>query len=181
MDPTSGNDLSTANSNDASKAQWFTSLKKQLLEYTEDARSASSSTCYEILDGPDPGLHLTGIDDINLPLSTEGADLIVDVLCHEEHKEFGEHQEHQDLCLHVQGVRWDDELRRNVEKVGRDLDIPGVVYGRLRSVQLMFQEGAVYEVPCGCITSSQGETAGVVAKLNIALPSKPDREGRFYS
>jgi hypothetical protein len=44
MDPTSGNDLSTVNSNDASKAQWFTSLKKQLLEYTEDARSAPSWT-----------------------------------------------------------------------------------------------------------------------------------------
>ena len=59
-----------------------------------------------------------------------------------------------------------------MEKVGRDLDIPGVAYGRPRSVQLIFQEGAVYEVPRGCITSSQGETAGVVAKLNIALPSK---------
>lgn len=68
-----------------------------------------------------------------------------------------------------------------MEKVGRDLDIPGVAYGRPRSVQLIFQEGAVYEVPCGCITSSQGETAGVVAKLNIALPSKPDGEGRLYS
>jgi hypothetical protein len=110
------------------------------------SRSSSSNT-RKTPDLPPPRLHLTGIGDINLPLSAEGADLIVDVLCHEEHKEFGEHQEHQDLCLHVQGVKWDNELRRNVEKVGRDLDIPGVAYGRPRSVQLIFQEGAVYEVP----------------------------------
>lgn len=110
--PAKGEDLTVTDSHDLSNSpsQWFASFKRQLLDFTEAARSAPSSTCYEILDGPKPGLHLAGIGNINLPLSTEDAELIADGMYRETQEMYHERQECQNLCPQFRGVGWDDAL-----------------------------------------------------------------------